>query len=123
MTFRAVARCAVVGRAVSLIVLAAGLALAGCAKKSERVYFEGHYYPTKARAADRADRQSFTVSVRRAGQGLKGARAAGAHGGKAYCLKYYGTSDIAWTVGPDAPADAIGAGSGRLRLSGRCVLW
>lgn len=118
MTYRGAA-----ARALAVGLLAAGLAISGCAKKGERVFFEGNYYPTKASAADRSDRQSFTVSVRRAGQGLKGARAAGAHGGKRYCLENYGTSEIAWTVGPGAPPDALGAESGRLSMRGRCLLW
>lgn len=110
-------------RGLALVLLVAGLALAGCSKKSERVYFDGNYYPAKGRAVDKSDRQSFTLTVRRAGQGLKGARAAGRHGGKTYCLKYFGTSEIEWTVGPDAPAAALGAESGRLTLRGRCILW
>ncbi|WP_397543920.1 hypothetical protein [Roseovarius salis] len=110
-------------RLFGVAVLVAGLAAAGCTRKEQRVYFDGNYYPTKARAADRSDRQSFTLSVRRADQGLAGARAAGRHGGKKYCLTHYGTSEIEWTVGPDAPAEALGAGSGRLSMSGRCILW
>lgn len=101
--------------------LALGVAVAGCSKKSERLLFNGAYYPTKARAADKADRTFFTVSVRRADQGLAGAREAGRHAGKQYCVENFGTSEIAWSVGPDAP-DARLAGSG-FALAGKCVLW
>lgn len=110
-------------RALATALLVAGVAVSACTNRDERVYFEGNYYPTKARAADRSDRQAFTLSVRRAGQGLEGARAAGRHGGKKYCLTNYGTSEIDWTVGPEAPARALGAESGRLSMSGRCMLW
>jgi len=107
----------------AVLVAAVGLALAvsGCTKKSDRVLFNGAYYPTKARAADKSDRTLFTVSVRRADQGLAGAREAGRHAGKKYCLTNFGTSEIAWTVGPDASAAAL-TGSG-FTLSGKCVLW
>jgi len=110
-------------RGLAVALLAAGLALTGCAKKKDRIFFEGNYYPIKVRAVDKSDRQAFTLSVRRADQGLKGARAAGLHGGKTYCLENFGTSEIEWTVGPDAPARALGAESGGLSMSGRCILW
>ena len=111
-------------RRILALALCAGLvAVSGCAKKSERVFFDGKYYPTKARAADKSDRHSFVVSVRRADQGLKGARAAGDYGGKQYCLKHYGTSEIRWSVGPDAPAAALARSGSGLAFSGRCVLW
>ncbi len=87
------------------------------------MYFDGKYYPIKARASDKADRKTFTVSVRRADQGLAGAREAGRYGGKQYCLKNYGTSEIRWIVGPDTPQSALGYSGGRLALSGTCVLW
>lgn len=113
-----------VRRTLTIAVLAAAVAIAGCSKKSERVYFNGNYYPTKARAADRSDRQSFTVAVRRADQGLAGAREAGRYGGKQYCLKNYGTSEIEWTVGPDAPDASLGRSRGSsIVFSGRCILW
>ena len=111
------------GRMAVALLLVATVAVAGCSKKSERVYFNGNYYPSKARAADKADRKRFTVSVRRADQGRAGAREAGRYGGKQYCLQNFGTSEIAWTVGPDAPDAVLARQSGRLTFSGTCVLW
>ena len=111
------------GGMATLAVLADMLAVSGCSKKSERLLFNGAYYPTKARTADKAERTAFTVSVRRADQGLKGAREAGRHGGREYCLNNFGTSEIAWTVGPDAPDTVLVAMGGSLVLSGKCVLW
>jgi len=105
------------------ILMTVMLAVPGCTKKSERLLFNGAYYPIKARAADKAERTAFTVSVRRADQGLKGAREAGRHGGKEYCLNNFGTSEIVWTVGPDAPDRVLAGMGGSLALSGKCVLW
>ena len=110
-------------RAPVVLILVAGLALSACTKKSERVLFNGNYYPTKAKAVGKADRKSFAVSVRRVDQGLAGAKEAGRHGGKEYCLKNYGTSEIQWSVGPDTPNTALDLSGGRLVFTGSCVLW
>ena len=110
-------------RLTTIVLLTMAMAVAGCANKSERVLFDGNYYPTKARAADKSDRQNFNVSVRRAAEGLRGARAAALHAGQQYCLKNYGTSEIAWTVAPDAPQATNLGSSGNLVASGRCLLW
>ena len=110
-------------KAAVTLLLVATVAVAGCSKKSERVYFNGNYYPHKARAVDKSDRKRFTVSIRRADQGMAGAREAGRYGGKQYCLKNYGTSEIEWRVGPDAPDAVLAQQPGRLTFSGECVLW
>lgn len=108
---------------VAAVAAVAMLAAPGCTRKSERLLFNGAYYPTKARAADKSDRTLFTVSVRRADQGLPGAREAGRHGAKEYCLQNFGTSEIAWSVGPDASDAALTGGGKGVVLSGKCVLW
>ena len=99
------------------------LAVSACSRKEARVLFDGNYYPTKARASDKSDRKAFVVSVRRASQGLNGAKAAGGHSGKTYCLENFGTSEIAWRVGPDAPEGTFDRGASSIALSGTCVLW
>ncbi len=104
-------------------VLVLALAVAGCTRKEERMYFDGKYYPAKARAADKSDRKAFVVTVRRIKQGLRGAREAGRHAGMRYCLKNFGTSEIEWTLGPDRPVAQLDISGGRLSLGGRCVPW
>ena len=111
------------GRALSVLLLVAALVAAGCAKKSERLVFNGNYYPTKADKTDKAERQRFAVAVRRVDQGIAGAREAGRHAGKQYCLKNFGTSEIDWIVGPDTPGVGLDSSNGRLVLTGTCVLW
>jgi hypothetical protein len=109
--------------AVAVPLLVAALVLGACSKKEERMYFEGNYYPAKTRTIDKADRKNFSASVRRADQGLKGALAAGAHEGKTYCLKNFGTSEIVWRVGPDAPEATFGRGASSITLTGACQPW
>lgn len=96
--------------------------LAACAKKEDRVYFNGIYYPSRE-TADKNDRKLFKVSVRRVEKGLDGAREAGRYGGTRYCLKNFGTSEIDWIHGPDAEDGTLALEGGRLVLTGRCVLW
>lgn len=114
---------ALAARAVLVVIAAAALAVAGCTKKSDRMLFDGAYYPVKARVADKGERTRFTVSVRRAGQGLAGAREAGRHGGKQYCLEKFGTSEIEWTLGPDATDAALTGGGSGMVMKGKCVIW
>ena len=97
--------------------------LGGCVERSKRVLFDGKHYPTRERAVSKEDRNSFTVSVRRASQGIDGAREAGRHGGSKYCIKNFGTSEIDWAVGPDDAAASLVQSNGNLVLSGRCITW
>lgn len=87
------------------------------------MFFNGKFYPTKERAANKSDRKEFVVTVRRASQGEAGARAAGEHGGMRYCLKNYGTSEIEWIVGPDAPAGTFDVSKNSIAMRGKCILW
>ena len=112
------ARCACVAA-----LLVAAVAMAGCSDKKDRVYFNGQYFPAKAKAADKDDRQNFNVSVRRVDAGLAGAREAARHAGQQYCLKNFGTSEIKWVVDPASPQAASLGSSNSLSASGRCLLW
>ncbi len=105
-----------------VVLMASTLLLSACTEKDKRVYFSGNYYPTKAKKA-KGDREAFTVTVRRASQGIEGAREAGRHGAIRYCVETFGYSGIDWSVGPDDNA-AITAGSkGSLVMKGRCRIW
>jgi hypothetical protein len=105
-----------------ILLLVSAIALGACAKRSERVYFNGNYYPAKVGHVG-ADRKAFVVTVRGAGQGLDGAREAGRYEGTRYCIDDYGTSDIEWSQGPDAPAGQLRIENGDLILRGRCIIW
>lgn len=101
----------------------AGMLLGACTERAERVYFDGNYYPAKAKRVSRDDREAFVATVRRTDQGLAGAREAGRHAGVEYCIENYGTSGIDWAAGPDAPKEALTVRNGSLVLRGRCVTW
>jgi len=106
-----------------LIVIAiAALTLSACTERSERVMFDGMYFPAKAKK-ESGDRKDFVVSVRRASQSLDAAREAGRHEGTSYCLENFGTSNIDWSAGPDAESGTLQVSGGNLVLKGRCVIW
>lgn len=99
------------------------LALVGLAAcgGGDRVLFDGKYYPAKAKKDGALER--FVVTVRRADQGLEGAREAGRYEGTDYCIKKFGTSTIAWAPGPDADRAAILTDGGNVVLRGTCNKW
>ena len=98
--------------------------LAACGNRNEaRVLFDGNFYKAKTKAVSKDDRKTFETVVSRTDQGIRGALAAGGHDAKGYCLKSFGTSEIAWTRGPADPNAARYVEGGRRRLSGSCVLW
>lgn len=107
---------------VLALIMAAALMLGACSDKDKRVYFDGKYYPTKAKRI-KGDREQFTVRVRKAAQGLKGAREAARHGGIKYCVETFGYSEVDWEIGPDAKQEALLLDNGNLVLKGRCRVW
>ena len=108
-------------RGISIFVVAL-LMLGACSEKSQRVFFDGNFYPAKAKKV-KGDRESFVVNVRRVDQGLKGAREAGRHAGIKYCVENFGYSEIDWVKGPDDDATALDRSKGNLVLQGRCKVW
>lgn len=98
------------------------LVLGACAEQSGKTYFDGKYYPAKGKAV-KGDRERFVVSVRKAGQGIDGAREAGRHAGVTYCIENFGLSDIIWEKGPDAEDGTLVVEGGNLVLTGKCVVW
>ena len=107
---------------VLVLMLVAVLTLSACVEKEKRVFFDGKYFPAKAKHV-KGDRQSFSVSVRKAGQSLTGAREAGRHAGVRHCIENFGTSEIDWSQGPDAEDGQLILSGGSLILKGKCVLW
>ncbi len=103
-------------------VLAAVLALGACTKPGERELFDGKFYPAKAKK-DGDRRENFSVSVRRVGQGIEGARKAGRHAGIRYCVETFGDSAITWKPGSDPDAATVVTEGDSLTLRGSCVEW
>lgn len=103
--------------------LGLALVLAGCSDRSERVMFNGNYYPP-ASSADSEGGRGFTASVSRASSGMAGAQLAVQHEATRYCLQNFGTSDIDWAGAPEgAEGPAFGRTGDRVSVRGRCVIW
>ena len=110
-------------RATSVLVLGGILAgLAGCGSTiDDRVpRFDGYQFRGKAEGTDKNSLAPFEVVVRDAGKSVEGAREAGRYQGTTYCIHNFGTSEIIWTNGPDAPDGALRISDGNLILTGRC---
>ncbi|WP_298857313.1 hypothetical protein [uncultured Sulfitobacter sp.] len=100
------------------IALCAGL-LAGCTSAEDRIFFDGQFYTSKIRKVERQF-DVFTVTVKPVSKSLKGAREAGRFEATVYCVNTYGSSDIIWTAGPDAPEGQLNIEKDTLTLQGRC---
>lgn len=101
------------------VAIAAGLMVAGCTDSKNRIAFDGHYFRTKVSKVD-GQRDVFTVRIRDVARSLDGAREAGRHAGNAYCIENFGSSDIAWSVGPDTPPEALSIEDNTLIFAGVC---
>ncbi|GIT92917.1 hypothetical protein JANAI62_33750 [Jannaschia pagri] len=72
--------------------------------------------------ADGDDDRFFTVSTAGAGRAIGSAQEAGRTEATRYCLTRFGGSQIAWTVGPDVPAEQVSLTErGALVLTGQCL--
>lgn len=100
------------------IALCAGL-VAGCTSSEDRVYFDGQFYNAKLRKVERQLDQ-FTVTVKPVSKSLLGAREAGRYEATVHCVNAFGSSDIIWAAGPDAPDGQLNIQNDTLTLSGRC---
>ncbi len=93
--------------------------LAACTSTDDRIYFDGHFYDSKLRKAD-GQFDVFTVSVKPVSKSLAGALEAGKYEAVVYCVNNYGSSDIRWSAGPDAPEGQLNIDKDTLWLQGRC---
>ncbi|GAW34021.1 hypothetical protein RA2_01066 [Roseovarius sp. A-2] len=97
--------------------------LASCASREERVFFDGNFYPPKS-GGERSDRRNFTATVKRVSRGVEGAQKAAVHEATRYCLKNFGTSDIAWAGVAEGEIGPVYLRSGdRITVEGRCEIW
>ncbi|MCT4557923.1 MAG: hypothetical protein N4A61_07675 [Pelagimonas sp.] len=82
--------------------------------------FDGHRFNVGVKTEGRKNQQAFVASVRGISRSPEGAIQAAAYHATRHCLKFYGTSDIDWTVGPDQDPATLAQGTDSLSLSGRC---
>lgn len=99
--------------------MAAMLALTACSNDDDRVAFDGHYFRTKVKKVDRQF-DVFTVSIRDVSRSLEGARAAGEYAGIEHCVRYFGSSDIEWEVGPETPLENLIIDNNTMIFRGKC---
>lgn len=110
------------GRGLISLAVAAVVLLAACTKKEDRILFGGHFYNAKAEAVDRkGDRTLFRVTVPDVAVSLENAVQAGAYQATRYCIENYGSSRIAWEIGPETEPQNLPIDKGKLMLRGRCI--
>lgn len=100
------------------VALCAGL-LGACTSADDRILFDGHFYNTKIRKVER-QLDVFVVTVKPVSRSLQGARDAGRYEATVHCVNTYGSSDIIWAAGPDAPEAQLNIDKDTLTLQGRC---
>lgn len=88
---------------------------------SDRVLFEGKFFRAKAKAVDKKKMPTdFTVVVNGVSSSLDGAREAGRYEGIKYCIQNFGSSRIAWKVGPDTEPQQLQISDDKLSFAGTC---
>ncbi|SEI81778.1 hypothetical protein SAMN05444007_102410 [Cribrihabitans marinus] len=110
-------------RGVVLIALVGALAAtAACGnRKKTDVLFDGQRFRAKAAPVDKSRTLAdFVVTVNGVSASLDGAREAGRYQGTRYCIEKYGSSKIAWALGPDADPAQLRIENDRLSFRGTC---
>lgn len=106
-------------RRVLTYLAVAGL-LAACGSEAEDVAFDGQFYRTGI--SDLDERHKFQVTAAPVSASLLGAREAARYEATIFCVNEYGSSDIAWVVGPDDPDEVLPISNDTLTLEGACPL-
>lgn len=100
------------------------VSVTGCARlgfgQGSKPLFDGQRYTSTARALSRSDRQAFQATARPVSKSLEGAILAAEYEAIRHCITFYGTSDIDWQIGPDAPRSALPIQNNVLTLRGLC---
>lgn len=112
------------GRASALGVTVALTVASACTvtSSSDRVLFDGHFFRTKAKHVDKkAMPTEFTVVVNGVSASLDGAREAGRFEGTKFCINNFGSSSIAWKVGPDTEPQKLRITDDKLTFAGACL--
>ncbi len=86
----------------------------------DRVTFEGNTFVGDLRF-DRSDRAAFVAQGGPASVSLEGARQAAAFQAVRHCIDFLGTSDVAWTNGPNVTDEELIIEDNEVVLSGRCI--
>lgn len=103
----------------AIALIGAVVMLAGCKSASDRILFDGKYFPTKVSKVDK-QRDQILVTVKEVAQSPEGALAAGRFAAVSYCVGTYGSSDIEWAVGPDTNPGQIRIVNNTMTFRGTC---
>ncbi|MDO6732516.1 hypothetical protein Q4577_21025 [Marinovum sp. 2_MG-2023] len=107
-------------RAVIFLLCMSLGAVAACSRDDSRqITFDGERFRGTAKTVDKADRRIFIATAGPASRSLDGVREAVRHQGTRYCIRWFGISDIAWDIDPDA--EVLPIDSDKVVLKGRCV--
>lgn len=107
----------------ALVLLAATLVVpVACGRDNpNRVPFDGVVFKSKTKAVDKkVSRADFTSTIYDVSQSLDGAREAARYQGTIYCVTNYGTSNIAWTIGPETDAGRLAIVDNNITFRGSC---
>ncbi|WP_170454668.1 hypothetical protein [Ruegeria arenilitoris] len=107
--------------AVGVLVLLTLLSACGTAPTSDRILFDGKSFRAKAKPVDKKRSPAdFTVTIKGVSASLDGAREAGRYEGTRFCIQNFGSSRIAWKVGPDTEPQNLRVENDSLTFSGAC---
>ena len=106
------------------MILLAGV-LAGCSEGALKVQprrpaFDGEIFRMSAKSVEKRNRKDFVVSIRPFSRSPKGAALAADYEATRYCIKYFGTSDILWSVDPLAEGVTLPVRDDVLQISASC---
>lgn len=87
--------------------------------KDNQHAFDGVKFSASLKAEKNAP-EAFSLRVKKAAKSVVGAREAGRYEATKYCVEKFGTSDIAWIMGPDSPD--LELENGDFNLIGSCVI-
>lgn len=110
-----------------VLLSALALSVSGCASINDRFgfgqnpeVFDGQRYRTNSKS-ERSNRLSFVATARPVSASFDGAIEAARYEAIQHCIKFYGTSDIVWEVGPDTPRESLQIEDDTLTFAGSCV--
>lgn len=109
-----------IGLRVFLFIPMAALLLTGCNQRDDSVLFDGQAFRGKVAFESRDNRRNFVATVRPVSASVEGAREAGRYEGVKYCITEYGTSEITWSLSPDAEPVTWSVDSDTVTFTGRC---
>ena len=106
------------GLAFGLLVVLA--LLASCGNQDDKIAFDGQVFRSKAKVVDK-EKDHIEIEVRPVSASLDGAREAGRYEATRYCIANYGTSNVVWSLSPDAEESALKIENDTLLLQGVCT--